>query len=94
MDTITLSDNKAASRYELLRGGALAAQADYELQDGAVVLTHTEVQPAHEGQGLGSKLAKFALDDIRQRGLKVVPKCDFMVTWIERHPDYADLLAS
>lgn len=94
MDTIKLSDNKSARRYELLRGGALAAQADYELEDGAVVLTHTAVQPAHEGQGLGSKLAKLALDDIRRRGLKVVPKCDFMATWVQRHPDYADLLAT
>lgn len=94
MDDITLSDNQSASRYELRRAGAVAAQADYELQDGAVVLTHTEVQPAYEGQGMGSELAKFALDDIRKRGLKVVPKCDFMVSWIERHPDYADLVAS
>lgn len=94
MNDISLSDNKTASRYELHSGGAVAAQADYQLQDGAVVLTHTKVQPAHEGQGLGSKLAQFALDDIRRRELKVVPRCSFMATWIERHPEYADLLVS
>lgn len=92
MDDIFLADNQAARRYELRSGGAVAAHADYQLRDGVVALIHTGVLPAHEGKGLGSKLAKFALDDVRQRGLKVEARCSFMATWIERHPDYASLV--
>lgn len=86
MDSFTFSDNRAASRFELLQDGALAAHADYELKDGAVVLTHTEVLPGNEGKGIGSKLAKLVLDDLRQRGAKVVPQCEFMAKYIARHP--------
>ena len=86
MDDYTFSDNKAGQRYELLKDGALAAHADYRLQDGAVVLTHTEVLPGSEGRGIGSKLAKLVLDDLRHRGAKVVAQCDFMAKYIARHP--------
>lgn len=92
MDAITLTHNRADRRYEIRKDGAVAAHADYDLEAGVVVLTHTEVLPAHEGQGLASKLAKFTLDDVRQRGLKVTPQCEFMVTYLQRHPEYADLL--
>jgi predicted GNAT family acetyltransferase len=94
MDDLSLSNNSAAHRYEAQHGGAVAAHADYELKDGGIVLTHTEVLPAHEGKGLASKLAKFALDDVRQRGLKVTPQCEFMATYISRHPEYSALLAA
>jgi predicted GNAT family acetyltransferase len=86
MDDLTFSDNSAAHRYELLRDGALVAHADYELQDGAVVLTHTEVLPGNDGKGLGSRLAKLVLDDLHRRGVKIVPVCPFMAGYIERHP--------
>jgi predicted GNAT family acetyltransferase len=94
MDDLSLSHNSAAHRYELQRGGALAAHVDYELKDGVVVLTHTEVLPGHEGQGLASKLAKFALDDARQRGLTIRPECEFMASYIARHPEYSALLGA
>lgn len=86
MDEFNFSNNAAAHRYEMLRGGVLTAHADYKLQDGAVVVTHTEVQPGNEGQGLGSKLARFLVDDLRQRGLKIVPQCEFLAGYIARHP--------
>jgi predicted GNAT family acetyltransferase len=94
MDDLSFSNNSAARRYQVQRGAAVAAHADYELKDGVVVLTHTEVLPAHEGMGLASKLAKFALDDVRQRGLKVTPQCEFMATYISRHPEYSALLGA
>lgn len=93
MDDITVSDNPANRRYELHKQGAVAAWADYQLADGTIVITHTEVIPAYEGQGLASRLATFALDDVRRRGARVLPQCDYIASWIERHPDYADLLA-
>ena len=86
MEDFTFSDNKADSRFELKRAGAVAAHANYKLQDGAVLLTHTEVLPGNEGQGIGSKLAKFVLDDLRGRGATIVPQCEFIASYIARHP--------
>ena len=59
---------------------------------GAAVLVHTEIAPSVEGEGLGSTLVAGALDDIRARGLEVVPLCPFASAFIERHPEYADLV--
>jgi predicted GNAT family acetyltransferase len=88
-----LADNPAAHRYELRLGGEVAAHAEYNLLKDAVLFTHTEVQPQYEGQGLGSKLARFALDDVRSRGLAVIPICQFIAGYIRRHPEYLDLVA-
>ena len=92
MDDFSFSDNKDASRYELRQGAVLLGWIDYRLQDGLVVLTHTEIDAASQGQGLGSKVAGRALDEVRRRGLKVRPACDFVARYIERNPAYADLL--
>lgn len=92
MDDFAFSDNHNASRYELRKGAALVAWIDYRLQDGLVVLTHTEVDGAIEGKGLGSRVAGRALDEVRKRGLKVRPACDFVARFIGRNPAYADLL--
>ncbi len=93
MTDITLIDNAVAHRFELSRGGTVQAYAEYELQPGAAKLTHTEVLPGNEGQGLASKLAKFALDGLRRRGLKAVPQCEFIAGYIGKHPEYQDLVA-
>jgi predicted GNAT family acetyltransferase len=93
MDDITLSDNTELHHYQLRVGEAVAAHSEYNLLKGAVMFTHTEVLPAYEGQGLGSKLAKFALDDVRARGLQVIPVCQFIAGYIRRHPEYLDLVS-
>ncbi|MEP6791608.1 MAG: GNAT family N-acetyltransferase [Ramlibacter sp.] len=93
MTDITLTDNTTAHRFELSRGGAVQAYAEYELQGGALKFTHTEVLPGNEGQGLASKLAKFALDDVRARSLKAAPQCEFIAGYIGKHPEYQDLVA-
>jgi uncharacterized protein len=88
-----VSHNPEQSRYEAHVDGALAGIAVYQLTDKLVVFTHTEVEPAYEGQGIGSALARFALDDVRSEGSrKVVPLCPFIKQWIGHHPDYADLV--
>lgn len=92
-DDIALSDNPAQHRFELKLGGQLAAFAEYNALKEAVLFTHTEVLPEHEGQGLGSKLAKFALDDVRARGLRAIPQCQFIAGYIRKHPEYMDLVA-
>jgi predicted GNAT family acetyltransferase len=90
---IVVSNVPAELRYEARDGETLAGLAAYLLtQNHLIVFTHTEVEPGYEGNGVGSQLAKAALDDARTRGLGVVPLCPFIKGWIERHPDYADLV--
>ena len=84
-------NNETEQRYELHVDGALAGFARYRLRPDAVVFTHTEIFDAYEGQGLGGKLARAALDDVRSRGARVRPQCPFIAAWIDRHPDYQDL---
>jgi predicted GNAT family acetyltransferase len=91
-DDVTISDNPDAHRYEVRVGGELAGFAEYRLVPGRVVFTHTEIDDAFEGRGLGSKLAGGALDAVRARDLTVTPQCPFIKSFIERHADYADLV--
>jgi len=88
-DAVQVSDNPAASRFEAHVDGELAGFAEYQLTDQLVVFTHTEVLPAFEGKGVGSAIAKFALDQVQAAGeRKVLPVCPFIKGWIQRHPDY------
>ena len=91
---MTVRDNATELRYELLDGDTVIGLIRYRLEPGAVALIHTEIEPAHEGQGLGSELVKGALDDLRGRGLRLVPICPYVRSWLERHPEYADLVTS
>ena len=85
-------NNQADHQYELEVEGELALAA-YRLSDDRIVFTHTEVPQALEGRGIASRLVKVALDDVRARGLKVVPACVFVKHYIEKHPEEQDLLA-
>lgn len=87
----TVRDNPPEHRYELSVGGHLAATY-YTLESGVITFVHTEVPDALAGRGVGSKLVKGALDQVRGRGLKVVAQCPFVKAYIEKHPDYTDLL--
>jgi predicted GNAT family acetyltransferase len=84
-------NNTAESRFELDVDGHLAV-AYYTFSPGVVTFTHTEVPPALGGRGIGSKLAKGALDLVRAQKLKVVAKCPFIGGYIGKHPEYQDLL--
>ena len=87
-----VTDNTTQSRFELNVEGAVAF-AEYVMDGDTIVLTHTEVPAALSGEGIGSALARGVLDNVRRRGLKVLPRCEFMAAYIERHPEYGDLLA-
>jgi predicted GNAT family acetyltransferase len=89
---IAVSDNRQELRYELRVDGRLAASIAYRLEPGVVVLVHTDVEPSFEGRGLGSRLVKAALDDIRARGLSMTPLCPFVALYLRRHPEHADLV--
>jgi predicted GNAT family acetyltransferase len=88
-----VSQNEAEHRYEMEVEGQTAF-AQYNLNGSIITFTHTIVPEELEGQGIGSRLVSFALDDARNRDLKVVPMCSFVRGYIERHPEYQDLLDS
>jgi uncharacterized protein len=92
-DDIDLADNPAAHRFELRLDGEVAAFAEYNALSHALLFTHTEVLPAHEGKGLGSRLAAFALGEVRARGLHAIPACPFISAYIRKHPEYLDLVS-
>ncbi|MBI2764408.1 MAG: N-acetyltransferase [Chloroflexi bacterium] len=90
---LVVRDNPARERYEVSYGGQTAELA-YRVDGGRIVLIHTGVPAALEGHGIAGRLAKFALDDARARGLRVVPQCPYVRAYLEKHPEYADLVAS
>jgi predicted GNAT family acetyltransferase len=93
VDDLEIVELADAGRYEALLSGRRVGVVDYYVTDGRVVFPHTEVEPAFEGRGIASQLARRALDDARQRGLKVVPACSFFRVYLRRHQQDADLLA-
>ncbi len=93
MSEATTRKNESEDRYEAHVEGALAGFAEYRLHDGIIEFHHTEVDDDFEGQGVGSTLARGALDDVRAAGSrKVKASCEFIAGWIDKHPDYQDLL--
>jgi uncharacterized protein len=90
---VSVTRNAERHRYEAATGGAeVAGFVDYQETSELVVLTHTEVDPSSEGRGVGSALARAALDDIRDRGLKALVICPFVIGWLRRHHEYVDVL--
>jgi predicted GNAT family acetyltransferase len=89
--TDKVTDNTARSRYELEMEGAVAF-IEHAGEGDAVAFLHTEVPEVMAGKGIGSKLVRGALDDARRRGLKVVPRCTFVRGYVERHPEYQDIV--
>ena len=85
-------NNEARHSYVLDVDGRTAFAA-YRMEGDDIVFYHTVVPPELEGRGIGSALVKGALEDVRARGLKVVPLCPFVKGWIDRHSEAQDLLA-
>ncbi|HLZ74669.1 GNAT family N-acetyltransferase [Phenylobacterium sp.] len=90
-DTPTVVMNEATSRFEAYLDGETAF-TEYVLHNGAMVLPHTVVPPAFEGRGVGSALAKAALGYAREHGLSVKPSCPFIAGYIQKHPEWADIV--
>jgi len=89
---IEISDVAERSRYEAHVDGEYAGFADYRRRDGVTVFPHTVVDSAFEGRGVGSALARVAMDAARSTGDSVVPACSFFADFIDRHPEYGDLV--
>jgi uncharacterized protein len=91
---MTVRDNPELQRYEAIVNGELAGSVFYRELDDALILVHTGVEEAFEGLGIGSRLVAATLDDIRARGLRMRPFCAFVKAYLERHPEYDDLIAA
>jgi predicted GNAT family acetyltransferase len=88
----TVVDNPSAGRFEIMVDGQVAGFAEYRCSGAAVSFTHTVIDPGFEGRGLGSKLARGALDAVRDRGSAVLPFCSFIRGYIQHHRAYLDLV--
>ena len=86
-----VTNNTAKHCFELAVDGHIAA-SHYEIADGVITFVHTEVPPELGGKGIGSKLIKGALDQVRNDGLKVIALCPFVKAFFSKNPDYQDLL--
>ncbi len=91
---VVVSDNREAARYEARLGDRVVAFSEYRLLADRIVFLHTETDDELEGRGIGSRLVREALDDVRARALRVTAKCPFVAAWVQRHPEYADLVAT
>jgi predicted GNAT family acetyltransferase len=89
---LRVTDDPARKRFVITADGAPAGSAEYRLEDGLIVFTHTEIDDAYEGHGVGSALVRGALDEARARGVGVVPLCPFVRAYIARHRDDLDLV--
>jgi predicted GNAT family acetyltransferase len=79
-------------RYELRDGGAVIGFTRYRADGRQVVFVHTEVDEAYSGQGLASKLARSALQDVRASGRRIVPECPYIAAWLRKHHDFDDIV--
>ena len=89
---VAVTDRPDRGRYEAHLDGELAGFLAYRRADDAIVLVHTQVDPAFEGRGVGSGLAAFALEDARRSGSRVKPECPFVRSWLRRHREFSDLV--
>lgn len=85
-------ENAAQHRFELPLKDGLFAAAYYRIEDGRVVLIHTEVPSEFSGQGIASELATQVFELLRQTGRKAILKCSFMTKFFARHPEYKDVV--
>lgn len=90
--SVTVRDNPENSRYEAYEGGQLASFTEYHRYRDEIAFIHTETDPAFAGRGLAGHLVQKALDDVRGRGLAVLPFCPYVRRFILRHPQYIELV--
>lgn len=87
-----ITRNETASQWQAVQSGEVVGHLEYQTAPGVVSLIHTEVDGSHAGRGLAGRLVQSALDDVRASGQQVRPVCPYVARWIDRHPDYADLV--
>jgi predicted GNAT family acetyltransferase len=93
MEAVVTKDTER-ERYELRVDDRVVGIADYVARGDVVVFPHTEIDPSMRGQGMGARLVRAALEDVREAGGRIVPACWYVAQFIEENPDYADLVAA
>ena len=88
-DPLVITDVPDARRFEARRAGELVGFIDYRWVARRVVLTHTEVPPQFEGQGIAGAMAREVLEGMRTRQERVAIKCPYLTSYVERHPNLA-----
>lgn len=88
----TVRHDHQQQRYVLDVDGKALGVASYQQDGDRQIFTHTEVDSSLEGQGMGSKLIREALDDVRQRGKRVVPQCEFVAAYVKKHDEWNDIV--
>ncbi|SDP32972.1 hypothetical protein SAMN04515671_3751 [Nakamurella panacisegetis] len=91
-DSVVVRDNTVEDRFELFVNGAPAGLLDYRVEGDNYALVHTEIDSDFEGRGLGSQLISHTLDQIRAGGHGMLPICPFVLSYVQRHPEYLDLV--
>jgi predicted GNAT family acetyltransferase len=91
-DLPEVTNDPAASRFEIRTDEGLA-ELLYKQRGADLDLIHTEVPPSLEGRGYAAALATAALGFARRGGMKVIPTCPYVKAFLQRHPQYADLVA-
>lgn len=93
MENVQLVDDREARRFRLLVAGDEVGFVEYDpVGSESILVKHTEVNPGREGKGFGAELVRRVLDDIRSRGLTVIPICPYALNYLRRHPEYRDLV--
>ncbi len=90
--SVIVREASERSRFEVLVDDVVVGFAVYHLEDGRAAIPHTEVQPAHGGQGIGTELVRTVLESARERGQQVLPYCPFVSAYIRKHPEYVALV--
>lgn len=90
--SVTVREDRARSRYEIYDDGTLAGFCDYKLAGERISLLHTETTPEFAGRGMARRLVTEILDDVRERGLEVLPYCPYVRQFILEHPADLDLV--
>jgi predicted GNAT family acetyltransferase len=91
-EAIALRDNQEQRCYEILVEGEVVGSTPYERAGRTTSLYHTEVDNRFERRGLGARLVRYALEDVRARGMRLLPYCPFVRSYIVRHDEYLDLV--
>ncbi len=88
----TVRHDQQQQRYVLEVNGNELGVASYQQDGERQIFTHTEVDPSLEGQGMGSKLIRESLNDARQRGKRIVPQCEFVAAYVNKHDEWSDIV--
>ena len=89
---IEFTDNQSRQRYEARLGRRVVGWSEYVPSGERITFVHTIVARSVEGRGVGGRLVRWSLDDVRRRGLRIAVECPFVASFIRRHPEYDDLV--